>query len=292
MKRILTIVMCAIMLVGAMAFLTGCEEDKNPTQPSTTTTTTQSATTTTKQNETTTTTEEQTTTVPATTTTTTKQETTVTTKNATTTTTKKPTTTTTTKKTTTSTTVQGVIKEKDAFIGSWSTKLDMTKELNDAYNESDLKGYVVISDFSFKMIFTFKQNDTYSIRIDENAARTMYNKVRTEYENGVRKYFADLLEENDVDMTVDEYLESEGTNMKEIVDYEYPIELLDYMISGYKTDGRFEVENGICYMNYDLEAEIDKTDTEQYDPYTISGNTLTFYANGEGEENVTLTKIN
>ncbi len=291
MKRILTIVMCAVMLVSVMAVFAGCEEDTTPTQGSTTTTTTTQSTTTTKNDETTTTTTGQTTTEPSTTTTTTKPTTTTTTKPTTTTTKKPTTTTTTTKSTTTTTTVQAEVNERDAFIGSWKTELDMTDIINEAYENSDLAGYVVIEDFSFDLIFTFKTDGTYSIRADRTAAEAMYEDVRKDYEKGIRAYFTDALAEYNIDMTVDEYLASEGVTMQELVEYEFSDETLDYLIDAAKTDGRYEVEDGICYMNYDLEEEIDKTDKEQYDPYTISGDTLTLYANAEDEIDMVLTRV-
>lgn len=167
----------------------------------------------------------------------------------------------------------GCGSEQDKLIGTWETNIDMTDYMNDELGANEeLAQYIKVDDFSIVMQWTLKEDGTYKMAANEEKTKEMYEDLVQDIEEGIKKYFEDMIEQSSLDMTVDELLEQSGTTFDELIEDALGDELLEDMLEGFESEGKYKVKDGKVYMSDGLDSEIDE---EEYETYEISGDELT-----------------
>ncbi len=170
--------------------------------------------------------------------------------------------------------VQQEVSEQDKFIGSWETTVDMADMINQgmATEDDEMAEYLKVEEFNVSMIWTFKDDGTYKMYIDEKKTKKSFESVKDDIKEGMNEYVEDLIRNEGLDFTVDEYMESLGTDMDSLMDSIFGDEMYDFMFGETElAEGNFKAEKGKLYMSDGLDDEIDEN---EYDTYEISENKL------------------
>jgi len=168
------------------------------------------------------------------------------------------------------------------LIGSWETQIDVTDAISQSIEEDEnLSKYIQIEEFKVSVIFTFKDDGTYSINVDEEGVSEAYAGMALSYASGLREYFTDLLAAQGSDMTVDELLENSGSTLEELAADSLDLDAYREAFLSVETDGRYKADNGKLYTTDSTDSGISK---EVYDTYefTEDGN-LVFLESFGGE---------
>ena len=163
--------------------------------------------------------------------------------------------------------------DKEKFIGTWNAKVDMTELFNDNFQQGmgesgvDLADYFNIDRFELTMIFTFNEDGTYSIVVDEGLLSNTFENVKSDLKDGMTSYFEDMIAAEGVDMSLDEMLDYLGTTLDELIDESIGDDLYDEIAEEFAVSGKWDAANGKLYMTESVSEDIDKN---TYDLYEIT----------------------
>lgn len=179
--------------------------------------------------------------------------------------------------------------DKDALLGTWQAKLDMT----DLFNESLLAGtgeemgaYMKVEDFTLTVNLTFNSDDTYAMVLDETALDATVAGLRSDLQAGLEQYFADYIAAAGMEMSVEDMLAASNTSMEELMDQIVTQELIDTLVSDIASEGKFKAKDGKLYLSAGLEYEVDPN---VYETYELNGTSLTLkeYISTEEVDDIT-----
>ncbi len=136
----------------------------------------------------------------------------------------------------------GSAKPEDLIVGTWHTELDMTKMMTDSFGtNATLQKYFKVDKFTMAMNWEFSKDKTLTVSVDKEHLATQLKNIKNAFKAGMEQYITDLLKENNVNMTVDEFLEKQNTSWDELL-------------------GQFTVENILASSNNQME----KTSTYEF----------------------------
>lgn len=170
--------------------------------------------------------------------------------------------------------LSGCSNEKDALIGEWEGKLDVTDYINDILvAEDELMGqYVEIRDFSIIYTISFNEDDTYSLDVDKRAFDDTVDNMIDDVVAGLMDYLEDMIEAEGLNMTVDELMELSGISMDALLEESFPADSFDEIVEALEMEGYFDVDDGKLLLSESLST---KPDPNVYERYTLEGDTLT-----------------
>lgn len=177
------------------------------------------------------------------------------------------------------------IPDQEKLIGTWEGKLDMTEAIMQQVG-AGMEG-LEIDDFSVTAVFSFKEDGTYTMQFDEDSVVEAFDGLVEDL--GV--FMEDMMKEQAeaAGMTLDEMLEAAGMSMEDLVDVMVQAleeqDLVDELVEGSKTEGKYEAKDGKLYTTDDPDADIDE---DVYDTYTLEGDVLTLTATygSDADENL------
>lgn len=193
----------------------------------------------------------------------------------------------------------GKNNDKEKFLGTWKVDVDMTDIINGGLTEgmdqidASASEYFNISKFDLTVIFTFNDDGTYSMDVDDDSFNSSVDGVKEDIKAGFIKYFEDMIAGMGLDMSVDEVLEASGMSIESLIDESLTSEMFDSMIEEFEVSGKWKVEKGKLYLT---ESADDDFDEENFDYYEISEEGIKLYI-PEGMEDETglypmyLTKV-
>ena len=158
------------------------------------------------------------------------------------------------------------------IVGVWKATIDLTDYINESSGNDELSEYIKIGDFSFQYYAEFKEEGTYSFQIDKTAAEKMYEQVRNDFIHGVEKYFNDMINKNNVNMTVEELLSKQGTSLEKMAEDAFSDDKLEDMIKSLENMGNYTAKDGKLAMSPNFDT---KPSGDVYEEYVISGTTMT-----------------
>lgn len=164
----------------------------------------------------------------------------------------------------------GTPEEMTALLGTWETTWNVADAFNEGMAEEPEMGeYVKIESFSVPLTFTFNENGTYTLGIDQETLQSSLETVREELREGYTKYFEHMLEAEDPGTTVEDYLASMEMTMDDLLD----IAMLGFEFMGemYDFTAEWKAEDGKLYLGNEGE-EIDET---EYITYELTDSELT-----------------
>lgn len=172
--------------------------------------------------------------------------------------------------------LSGCSREKNKLLGSWHGTFDLTEVLNKEITQDETLGkYLTMTDFVFGVTLTFNEDDTYTLIVDKAQITDLMDQLLVQLEEGLLLYIADMLKEQELDLSVDEFLSTMGNSVSGLLADALPDDLLDVLLAEIDQSGVYLVDDGKLFLSVDSSSEIDKN---FYETYTIEEDTLTITA--------------
>lgn len=163
--------------------------------------------------------------------------------------------------------------KEPTIVGTWKTTIDMGSMLTEymAEADEDASKYLNFDGISFDLIFEFKEDNSYSVKVDTSSWEALSKKLFDQLKSGLTDYLQDMLK--DQGMSLDDYLELAGTDMDELIDA--VLEEMDFDAIGEEmsSTGFLQLKDGKLYMG---EGKDEEFDADEAFPYTLTKDTLTF----------------
>ena len=167
--------------------------------------------------------------------------------------------------------------DKDAFVGTWNATMDVTEFFNSTIQESiaqgddDMASYFNIDKFELPLVFTFNEDDTYTMTADKDGLSSTMDAVKSNIKDGFMKYLEDMVADQGLDMSVDEVLQLMGYDLDELIEEAIGSELVDAMVAEIETSGKWEVKGGKLNMT----DSMSDTEMGEFGSYKIDSNGIT-----------------
>ena len=167
---------------------------------------------------------------------------------------------------------------EQSLAGSWTADVNMTDYLNDMLGEEEELGqYLTLDDFTIKLLAEFKDDGTYTFSGDPEAAKAAMDNLKVQLKGAMTAYLEDMIEQEDLGMSLDELLEASGMSLDDLVNEMDESFSAEDLVSGLSMEGKYKYEEGKLYLSDSLDEE-----AEEYEAAQLEGDTLTL--TGEGEE--------
>ena len=187
-------------------------------------------------------------------------------------------------------TVETEEKKEDSIVGSWKTTIDMTEAVNEAISgeDEDVAKYIQIKEFTATVTYVLNEDGTYEIKVDKEAAEKTAKKMMEDITEGMKKLLEDTLASANIEMTLDEYLQTLGTSLEEVVDEAYGETDFTEIFDGFNDKGIYKLEGNKLFS-----AEKDASFTEtEYEIFELNGDKLTLKELvGAPEEETEMAKL-
>lgn len=164
------------------------------------------------------------------------------------------------------------VTDAETILGTWETAWDMSDLFNTMISMSDetMGQFVHIDKLDFPLQITFSEDATYTVAADMEAFQKSMEENADDLLEGLSSYFAYMIEENELDMTVEEFLAASGIESMD--------EYLDMVMSGFEgtpaefeSTGKWSIEDGKLYMV----DEGEELNEDEYFTYKLTENQLT-----------------
>ncbi len=164
------------------------------------------------------------------------------------------------------------LSEPEKFIGSWEASIDCAELFNNLFSADEEMGeYIEIEEFELILKVTFKDDGTYKMSVDPKSVEKAVDSLKKDLKKGFTKYFQAVIDSEGLNMTVEELLVANGTNLDDLLEEAFGEDDVDAFVSELESEGKFEVKDGKLYMSDDLDSDIDE---DEYETYEISENEL------------------
>lgn len=187
--------------------------------------------------------------------------------------------------------LSGCANEKDAVLGTWKAEVDLADYINEgmASEDEEMAEYLAISSFKLTMVLTFEEDDTYSMSLDEADLDDAMEQLKEDFRAGLERYMQDMIDEMELDMTIDELMEAMGMSMDQLLDETFTDDMMQEIVDSAKSAGKFKVKDGKFYLSAGLNYEVDEN---VYGNYEVEGNKLTLLDyTGEEDEFLSMYPI-
>lgn len=170
------------------------------------------------------------------------------------------------------------IYEKKALVGTWTGSVDLTQPLNDVIEPQlgELNQFFTFDSFVLDCIVTFTGEGTYTMGFERSSVEKAFEQIMADLEEGMYAYMEQMLQDQGLDMTVEEYLEQGGSSAKRVMEQTLaamaPEALIEELLETSAMEGNFDAEDGKLMLSDGLEYQ---PDPAVYHTYRLTGGTLT-----------------
>ena len=170
------------------------------------------------------------------------------------------------------------IYEKKALVGTWTGSVDLTQPLNDAIEPQlgELNQFYTFDSFVLECIVTFTGEGTYTVGFERSSVERAFEQIMADLEAGMYAYMEQILHDQGLDVTVEEYLEQGGNSIKRVMEQTLAAmdteALIEELLETTAMEGNFDAEGGKLMLSDGLEYQ---PDPAVYHTYRLSGGTLT-----------------
>lgn len=170
--------------------------------------------------------------------------------------------------------LSGCSNGKNAVLGSWKASMNLAEYLNQGIAQEDATAaeYLSVDSFYLTMVLTFKEDNTYTITLDENSVDAAVEQLKIDIRGGMEKYLVDMMAQMGVVMTIDEIMKASNTTMDKLMDEFFSDEMVEQMVDGASSEGKFKAKSGRIFLSDGLDYEVDPN---VYGIYKVDGSTLT-----------------
>lgn len=144
-------------------------------------------------------------------------------------------------------------KDKEALIGDWESTIDLTGMLNEQMEagmggDEEMMSYFNFSSFTMKLNLSFNDDDTYKLSVNEEELDKSFDELIESLRTGITKYLEDMIAQQGVDMTVDEFLQQMGMDLDTFMDQALNKDVILASMGDMASSGTFEAKDGVLYM--------------------------------------------
>lgn len=113
----------------------------------------------------------------------------------------------------------GCSAKEDAIVGTWRTTIDLSSTILEALgnDEPDIGKYMELDSFSFTLIATFREDNTFELAVDNEVHQKSMDKFLDATTKALIKYLEDWLKENGSGLTVEDYEKEIGMSIEDFV---------------------------------------------------------------------------
>lgn len=156
--------------------------------------------------------------------------------------------------------------EKDKFVGTWRTEMNMAEALNEEFGKDPEMGeYMKITDFTIVMNYTFNSDGTYKITTDRDSVAKAAENIKNDFTKGIRAYFEDQIAKDKLGISVDELLAYNNTTLEKLVEEGMGEMDFDKMANDIDNEGNYKVKDGKLFLSDGLEHSVDENVYEVYE---------------------------
>ena len=166
------------------------------------------------------------------------------------------------------------------IIGTWQADINYASAINagiSSVKDADkMAKYIEFDEFMLKTTFTFFADGTYQVELDSLSVFNAVHGIRDHVAAGMLQYIKDLIQQQGLSMSVNEYLAKIGLDRfslgESIITDRALSEMADSLSKG--STGLYRVKDGKLYVTTDTNTELTE---DNYDTFTIDGDTLTLH---------------
>lgn len=176
-------------------------------------------------------------------------------------------------------TITGIATE--SIIGTWASTVDFTEMLKASMAaDPTVAEFFSFSSFVLDITITFDAEGVCTLTIDEESAKVALETIAQEMLDGMLKMIDELLKQQGVDMTAEDYLAATGMSMDDLRE-QLSAELdVEDMIDELSQENTYEIRDGKLYI-----ADADGNMTEEdASSFTLADGVLTIEASEEAAE--------
>ena len=163
--------------------------------------------------------------------------------------------------------------------GDWAANVDMTQYLNDLLSaDEEIGSYLTLDNFSIKLLATFNEDGTYSMKGDPESAQAAMDGLKEQLKTAMYSYLEAMIKENEMDVTVDELLEQAGTTMDDLMTEMDASYSADDLVGDLNMEGKYIFEDGKLALSQSPDQD---ADINQYENAELKGDTLTLTSDDE-----------
>ena len=120
--------------------------------------------------------------------------------------------------------------------------MNLAEYLNQGIAQEDATAaeYLSVDSFYLTMVLTFKEDNTYTITLDENSVDAAVEQLKIDIRGGMEKYLVDMMAQMGVVMTIDEIMKASNTTMDKLMDEFFSDEMVEQMVDGASSEGKFQ----------------------------------------------------
>ena len=181
-------------------------------------------------------------------------------------------------------------KEEDSIIGTWKAAIDMTEAVNQAISgeDAEVAEYIKIKEFTATVTYILNEDGTYETKVDEEAAQKTIEKMMEDITEGMKKLLEASLEQENVGMTLEEYLQAANTTLDAIVAEAYGETDFTDIFAEFNSKGTYKIDGNKLFSADEGES----LSEDEYEIFELSGNKLTLKeVVGIEEDNAALAEL-
>lgn len=174
--------------------------------------------------------------------------------------------------------------ESGQVVGTWYGELDLTSTLYRAFDiHTSLGDYIEIQEITLDATIMFRKNGTYTLTVEQEGLEESLERLHTQWESGIRRYVEDMLKEQELDISVDAFLQLSGTDVAGLLEQMIDEQTLRDVAAEATRKGDYKVSGGKLYLSADADSPIDES---SYGVFTLENGVLTIseYVGGENTE--------
>ena len=181
-------------------------------------------------------------------------------------------------------------EEEDSIIGTWKAAIDMTEAVNQAISgeDAEVAEYIKIKEFTATVTYILNEDGTYETKVDEEAAQKTIEKMMEDITEGMKKLLEASLEQENVGMTLEEYLQAANTTLDAIVAEAYGETDFTAIFAEFNSKGTYKIDGNKLFSADEGES----LSEDEYEIFELSGNKLTLKeVVGIEEDNAALAEL-
>lgn len=145
-----------------------------------------------------------------------------------------------------------------AIIGTWDAEVDFTDYFTRILEESSEIEDIDIDDVKLSVVFTFKDDNTYTIKLNEDKIDDELEDLASKLRDWFIEYLEKYIEENDLGVSVDELFEAMNTTKEEFLEENFNAETFKSGMGEVSGKGKYEVKDDKIYTTDDEDDEFDE----------------------------------
>lgn len=154
----------------------------------------------------------------------------------------------------------------ESLVGDWEGSIDVSDMMNQAMGVTpETAEYFSFSDLSLGMAMTFTRDGVYTLSISDTSVEALIADVLEQMKPGIEKLLEAALAEAEVDMTVEEYLSSSGTDLDTLLEEAFDEAIAEGLVNSMSSAGRYVVEDSLLYLSDNMTTEIDEENNNAFE---------------------------